>query len=181
MTTVLLVAVVLLTLLVVADLALTLAIVRRLRAQPAGHAVRLTATATDALPVGSAVPAFTVGTLDGGTLSADALGSGRTLLAFTSESCTTCHAELPELQARLAQVAGEGGAAVVSVLADPADPPTLPGAVRDLAALVVETEDDRTLARAFQVSAYPTYVVVDQGRVAEVALSVADLAVPAHR
>ena len=156
------VVVAVLTVIVIGNVVLTMAVLRRL----AAHERKLAALApilgaADGLSPGEALPAFLSETAAGERIDESHLGSGPATVAFFSAHCETCldhapqFAELVEREGvpALAVVAGNGPTA--APLMDALDP--LP-VVRELAL-------DGALTRSFRVDAFPTYFAVDNGHV----------------
>jgi hypothetical protein len=155
----LVVVVVVLGLLVGANLLLTGAVVRRL----AAHERKLGAlgsmiTVPGGLAAGAELPSFTAETVDGRPVDAGFLGDGRGLIAFFSTTCTACLSHAPEFAAAVtagtsgyAVVSGEGGEELLRAL----------GSVP----VVREPAPAGPIVTAFEIDSYPTYFVVEAGRV----------------
>jgi hypothetical protein len=155
----LVVVVVVLGLLVGANLLLTGAVVRRL----AAHERKLAAlgpmiSVPGGLAAGTELPLFTAETVDGRPVDAGFLGDGRGLIAFFSTICSACLSHAPEFAAAVtagtsgyAVVSGEGGDELLRAL----------GSV----AVVRERVPGGPIVTAFEVDAYPTFYVVEGGRV----------------
>jgi hypothetical protein len=157
----LVVVVVVLGLLVGANLLLTGAVVRRL----AAHERKLAAlgpmiSVPGGLAAGTELPSFTAQTDDGRPVDAGFLGDGPGLIAFFSTTCSACLSHAPEFAAvaagtsGFAVVSGEGGDELLGAL----------GSVP----VVRERVPGGPLVTAFEVDAYPTFYVVEGGRVAPV-------------
>nr|BFE56114.1 hypothetical protein GCM10020063_006400 [Dactylosporangium thailandense] len=154
MTTVLLVAVLLLALLTVFNLVLVLGVIRRLRAfegRPDAGPPMLTASA------GTRVGDFTSSTVDGREVSRGGLGS-RALVGFFSTTCPACHERLGDFRAAAARHAGAAfavvvrdGGAVEPMLAGLGDTP------------VVVEDPEGPVASAFAVQGFPAFVLVHAG------------------
>jgi peroxiredoxin len=168
------VAVVALTAFVVLNLALTAAVIRRLRVLNE----RLSPPDPGGLPIGTEVPGFEVTAADGGSLTPAVFTGHETLIAFYSNSCSGCKKEAPEFAATAARFATRD-VQVLSVLtsSDLDEEDLDQRALRDLLAessrLVVD--DEGAIARAFAVIATPSYFTVGaDGRVSGKGLSLAD-------
>lgn len=147
------VAVVILTVLVVVDLALTGAVVRRLR--------QIEASAT---PPGEVARR-------GADVSGKVGSTGRVLVAFFSTTCTGCIDQAPELAARTPELRERGLAVVPVLLAEAPDEHGLRPVLQKTGPVVVQADMHDWLA-AFGVTVVPTYVLVDEGRIAAADLSI---------
>ncbi|HET7012669.1 MAG TPA: hypothetical protein VFI65_02090 [Streptosporangiaceae bacterium] len=158
MQSVLIALVSLLALLAAANLLLTLALARRL-----AEAERLAARGPEPrMPrIGTEVAEFSVPTADGGQLTDAQLRSGRTLLVFSMSDCGPCaalaeelqHAELPTWLGLLVLVgASEGNRALAA-------------AKYPVQAQVGFLPPDGTLTDRFEVDAFPTVVLVEEGSI----------------
>jgi thiol-disulfide isomerase/thioredoxin len=152
-------ALVLLTLLAVGNLALTLALVRRLRA-----GVPAVPTASEPVGVGERIGEFSITTTAGVQLGRDGLFTGTGLVAFLSPSCPPCQEQLPRVLARAAELGDPAGvlAVVVDDMEDPADVAAEVAAFDGVARVVVARTGDR-LTGAFRVDAYPAVFLVGPG------------------
>jgi thiol-disulfide isomerase/thioredoxin len=170
-------SVVLLALLAVVNLALVLRLSKLFRKHTDSQATG--PTSTD-FPVGAALPEFAVTTVAGDALTAADLTSGTVLVAFLSTTCAPCHDSLPKLReaaSELAQIHNGRTLAVVS------SPPHVDHA-RMVAGLPIEAEvvtyaDYQTpVHEAFNVTAYPTYMMFSDGVAVSVSTSVAAVRTP---
>jgi len=144
-------AVVILSVLVVFDLVLTTAVIRRLRAIESTDPRQVIAIA-----VGAAVPDFSAPGLD-----RTALLGRRTLLGFFSTTCAPCATEAPELVRRGERLAGEGIAVVpVLMVSAGTEPGPIAGVLAGAGPLVTEAPGG-PVATAFGAQATPSYVLVD--------------------
>lgn len=140
------------------NLLLTYGVIRRLREH-----TRLLAGIGSAAPMlapGSTVGDFAATTLDGELVSRDAL-SGQTLVGFFSPGCPACTERLPDFVARAATPA-HGRARTLAVIAGGDE--SYAAQREQLAAVarvVVEPERSGPVGRAFGVSAYPVFALVD--------------------
>ena len=183
MNSILAAAVIVLAVLVVLDLALTLAIIRRLRATgtttAAGHAAHETTVDVFASPaIGSAIPLLQVQAESGVPVDTAAFTDGGALVAFAAVGCKPCHDQLPELREVVEARVARGDRALVVVLApepqsEPAD--DFVAAFDGLAPVVVETGP--RLGQAFEIEGYPTYIQFVDGKVDHIAALVGDLPV----
>lgn len=154
----LVVVVVVLGILVGANLLLTGAVVRRL----ATHERKLAKlgplfVVPSGLAAGTELPSFTAETVDGQRVDAGFLGDGPGLIAFFSTTCSACLSHAPEFAtvaagtSRFAVVSGEGGDELLRAL----------GSVP----VVREPAPAGPIVTAFEIDSYPTYFVVEAGRV----------------
>jgi hypothetical protein len=142
-------AVIVLTVLVVIDLALTTAVIRRLRVFEVNAAAARPEVIE--IAIGAEVPDF----------------GRRTLLGFYSTTCAPCAAEAPELVRRGPRLAGDGITVVPVLMVPPGtDPAALAGVLAGAGAVLTEPPGG-PVATAFGAQATPSYVLVDpDGRVA---------------
>jgi thiol-disulfide isomerase/thioredoxin len=166
-----------------ANLMLTYGVIRRLRAHdtalaglsPAGQSDR------DALPVGSALPEFTAVTTDGLEVDSGWLLSG-TVVAFLSPDCRPCQEQLP-LFVRYAAGWPGGPRRVLAVVVGRAEQAgQIERVVGELAGVahVVVASADTPVVDAFRATAFPTFLVIDDGLVAASGHRVAALPAPAR-
>lgn len=155
------VAVVLLAVLCGLNLAMTLAVVRRLRRQ----AERATEDAVR-LPPGVPVPEFSAVTVAGRVVARSDLTGARAMVAFLAANCPPCHEQVPAFVAYARSVPG-GAAQVLAVVVGGTDAETAELA-RDLegTAEVVLEPVAGPLQKAFSVTGFPTFYVLDEtGRI----------------
>ncbi|MCZ7418848.1 TlpA disulfide reductase family protein [Verrucosispora sp. WMMA2121] len=159
------------------NLALSAAIIRRLRDQPTNGGQ---AGAQGILAAGEAVPQFRSRTHDGQPVTLTDIAPG-TVVAFFSPTCIPCQQALPGF---LEQVAGDRGAPVrsLAVVVGPAD--QADDMVSRLAPVtrVVLPTDSEPLVRAFEVTGFPAFFLMDDDHVVRASghsLSVLPLAVAA--
>ncbi|OZM83238.1 hypothetical protein [Pseudonocardia sp. MH-G8] len=154
----LVVVVVVLGIMVGANLLLTGAVVRRL----AAHERKFAALGPmlgvpGGLAAGADLPPFTAETVDGRSVDAGFLGDGPGVIAFFSTTCAACLSHAPEFAAvasgtsGLAVVSGEDGDELLSALGS--------------TPVVRERESGGPIVTAFEVDTFPTYYVVEGGRV----------------
>jgi hypothetical protein len=172
---ILLAAVVVLAALVLLDLALTLAVIRRLREQ----AEKRTAAPVDPFVqqlLGRQVPEVSTVATDGTEITAKWLRDAG-FVAFVATGCGTCHDELPQLRAHLEQRRSAGARSLVVVEGDGDD--ELVTVLQDVVPVVVESygEDERPLLGGFDVNGFPTYLELEGGTVTQVLMTMADVPV----
>lgn len=151
----------------VLDLLLTLAVVRRLREVGTRlSALERSSSALEPslLPVGASVPEFSAVTAAGEPISEQALGGGRSLIAFLQQGCGPCRELVPDLKAYLAGPAGEGQRLLAVVTGEDDGADGLAGELQGLAT-IVRGVDARPVASAFAVRGYPTLYAVAEGRI----------------
>lgn len=158
-------AVVLLAVLVLLNMSVTAAMVRRLRHVEEG---RQRPPDLGGLAVGAEVPAFEATAVDGHPLTAEALSDRRTVVAFYSTSCEGCRVQAPGFAAEAKRLAAEGTQVVsVLMLMGGARDGDGPDGLRDLLAsaghLVVE-DGVGALATSFEARATPSYFAVGPDR-----------------
>jgi len=161
------VVVALLALLTLANIALTVAVIRRLAVHERKLAQLHSFPAPGGLGPGTPVPSFLAERHGGGRVDETHLAPGPAGVAFFSASCEACAAHAPEFARvgvpKLAVLTGEG-----------------PGAATILEALgdvpvVREAEVGGALATAFRVDTFPTYFAVEHGHVMAAAGSADEL------
>lgn len=156
---------------VVVNLVLTLAVVRRLRAGVPGP-LRVTDVG-DGPELGAPVPTGTLAEVGG--LDPAALVRGATLIAFVASGCKPCHDQLPALRSVVLARSAAGQRAVVVVQALDDTAAEFTSAFDGLATVVVD--QDARVAHDFGVEGYPLYVECEDG-VARA--TVAELRAPAR-
>lgn len=155
-------AVVLVGAIAVVDLVLTVGVVRRLREHTAElTALRGPAAGAD-LPAGSPVGDFTATSVTGRPVTRGTL-TGSALVGFFSQGCPACAEQLPDF---VAHAAGGAVPALAVVAGDPAGVTETVQALRPVATVVVEPADG-PVQRAFAVAGFPTFVLVEDGVVAD--------------
>lgn len=163
------------------DLILTLGVVRRLREHTA-TLERLLQTGV-ALPpglpkVGATVGEFTARTLDGEDISRSSL-SGETLVAFFSPGCGPCEEKLPGFLEHARGRIG-GPRLILAVVAGGDDGGEMAAALREVARVIVEAGYEGPVAKAFQVTEFPAFCLVDsEGTIVAAEGDVTRLALPA--
>ena len=156
------VAVVLLAVLGLVNLALVLTVIHRLRTGTTSEPAHF---GPPQLPVGSKAPEFSAVTTVGQPRSlADLLGS-RSLVGFFSPGCHPCHAQLPEF-ARVAKTIPGGASQVLAVVVGEAGDAAEFAVGLDGAAAVVVESRHGPLADAFSAKAFPSmYLIGSDGRI----------------
>jgi hypothetical protein len=155
-------AVVVLTVLVVVDLVLTTAVIRRLRTYESGGGSVGAPPETIDLAVGAEVPEFA-----GDGVDRAALHGRRTLVGFFSTTCQPCTTEAAELVRREPGLTAAGITAVPVLMMNGGTDPNGLAAVLAGAGPVVAEPPGGAVATAFGAKATPSYVLVDpDGRVA---------------
>lgn len=177
MTSFVLVAVGLLSILVLLDLTLTFAIIRRLRVHT-GKLDELEKTFQPqlGLAVGEVVPDFETSTITGESVTRELLVRRGGVVAFLSTQCDACREQAPALEAYLRASQAAGGSALVVVTTDNGESAVdLVGPVYEKVSVVTEA-DQGPVQRAFQVTAYPCiFLISPEGTVAAAAFRVEDL------
>ncbi|HEY1322360.1 MAG TPA: hypothetical protein VGF32_19035 [Streptosporangiaceae bacterium] len=148
----------LLAVLVAANLLLTLALARRL----AGVERLAARGAEPRMPrIGAEVAAFSVAAFGGGRLTDAPLRSGRTLLVFSMADCGPCAALAEELH-RTELPAGLG---LLVLVAAGEDDQALAAAKYPASAHIGFLPPDGSVTERFEVDAFPTVVLVEDGRI----------------
>lgn len=164
MTTALLVAVLLLTVLTVFNLVVVLGVVRRLRSYETRLGDLAEPPPVSTATLGEPVADFTASTQDGRVVDRASL-TGRTLIGFFSPDCPACHERLGDFQAAAARHAGDVLAVVVD---DGGDATPVVGALNGTGGVTVVIEEpDGPVTRAFGVRGFPAFVLVRDGGVVE--------------
>ncbi|MCO1653686.1 hypothetical protein [Pseudonocardia humida] len=164
------IAVVLVGALCVLDLLLTLGVVRRLREHTELLSAPRTDMSSDVIAAGRRPAAFTAADADGVPVGLDDLAADA-LLGFFTPSCPACTERLPDFLALAARVPG-GRDKVVAVVAGGLGPDgSVAGEAADLVARlggvarVLPEAHDGPVSAAFQVVAYPSWVLMDGAEV----------------
>lgn len=177
------VAVIVVGILCVLDLLLTFGVVRRLREHTELLSVPRTDMSFDVIAVGERPAAFTVADADGVPVGPHDLAADA-LLGFFTPSCPACKQSLPDFLARAARVPG-GRDKVVAVVAGGLGPDGAPaGEAAELVAQLGEVArvlpeaHDGPVSAAFQVVAYPSWVLMDGPQVGASAVGMDQLPSP---
>jgi hypothetical protein len=152
-------------LLAAVNLVFTIGVVRRLREHTAElAALRAGGTGSGggdiALPVGSAIGDLAATSVDGGPVKLDMLGS-RPLVGFFSPHCEPCRERLPAFVAHAADRPDPVVAVVVGTTVETGD---VVAQLRPVATVIVEP-DQGPVQRAFGVTGFPAFVLVEDGLV----------------
>lgn len=158
MTNVLLAVVVVLAIATFGNIFLLFAVIRRLR-----HLQELIVPSAPVPEVGTVVEPFRAEITDGASLTADDFAGGPVLVAILSNTCPSCQA----MAGDLVSLTGQSIAPVVFVVADPQhDSSALLGALDGIERIAVIGHDDPALAAFGGISAFPTVLVLRDGKVA---------------
>jgi len=146
--------------LILLNLSLTMAIVRRLR----HHTEKLAALETrggvpSGLAVGATVPPFTATTLAGDALSHEWLAGGATMVTFLSPHCQACRDKLPQLRSYCEQAVDRELRTLVVITGETEDAADMVTALQGATPLIVEPKDGQ-VATAFQIRGFPSFIVV---------------------
>ncbi|WP_405897608.1 hypothetical protein OG242_08785 [Streptomyces sp. NBC_00727] len=150
--TVLTAAVVVLGLLCLLNLAVSTAVIRRLRLL----GVRMDPAPGAGPAIGGPVPAFDVVADDGTSLDPDFLRGRHTLVAFLSTTCSACVADAPKLALRAAELDASGTRVLVVLLDDGEDARGLRRLLSPVGTLLTG-ENALAFMTAWRVEATPTY------------------------
>jgi thiol-disulfide isomerase/thioredoxin len=154
-------AVVVLAAIVVLNLALTLAVIRRLRVMSAASADPVT-SGPGGPAVGTIAPAFTARGPHGSVVNGPALDARTTLLGFFTTSCDAC-AEVAPTFARHARELGRGGATALAVIeVVGADDPTEMIRMLGSDATVVTEIGPGPVLGEFQPRGTPSFYLIDR-------------------
>jgi hypothetical protein len=141
------------------NLLFTAGVVRRLRE----HTTILDALAGEppvvTRPVGTAVDAFTTTAVDGTAVARDRL-AGLTLVGFLSPRCGPCHERLPEFLDRAGEMPGGRDRVLAVVVGERDDASEMVATLAAVAVVAVERPGGG-LARAFGVTGFPAFALVD--------------------
>jgi cytochrome oxidase Cu insertion factor (SCO1/SenC/PrrC family) len=169
-------SVVLLALLAAVNLALVLRLGKLFREHTDPQATG--AVPTD-FPVGGVLPEFTATTVDGAELAAADLTGGTVLVAFLSTTCVPCHDSLPRLRDAAGELARVHNGRTIAVVSSPphVDHARMLAGLPGEADAVTYTDYRTPVHDAFNVTAYPTYIMFADGVAVSVSTDVP--AVPA--
>lgn len=148
------VAVATLAALVLVDLVLSAAIIRRLRETEA-KLIEMTTPPTSGLPIGATMPEFA--SPDGQVSSTDIAG-GPVLIGFFSAGCRHCPAQAEVLADRAEEIASEGVRVVSVLTVGEGMTDELAPTLTKAGPLIVEG-DQGTVTAAFQVQGTPSFVM----------------------
>ncbi|MFD8556956.1 TlpA disulfide reductase family protein [Streptosporangium canum] len=145
-----------------ANLVLLTALMRRLRGHAEAHAPQ--PVSQPSLPVGSEIGDFETFTLGGGALSAREIAPGA-LVGFFSPTCGPCVEQIPAFLARARTAAGTGLRVAAVVIGDMDAAREMAARLDGVAEVVVESYPG-PVAKAFGITSTPTFVIVEEGKVA---------------
>lgn len=146
---------------VLLNLLLTVALVRRVAALGAAPAAGAPA---GGLPAGAAAPAFTARTPDGVERTRADLGDGPLVLGFFSPTCDACYDHAPHFAELVGRTPGVAAAAVVD--GDAKNSQRLRERIPGDVPVLLARRPANPLLGAYLVDAYPTYTAVVDGTVA---------------
>ena len=170
----------LISVLCVMNLALMIAVTRRVREQGELLA-RLPKARPHAqrLPRGTQVPDFTAVTMTGASRSLADMAGSRALVGFFSPGCPPCHEQLPEF-ARFARAIPGGAGQVIAVLTGAERSAAEFVAELDGVAAVVFEQSGGPVATAFSAPGFPSFYLMDaDGRIEASGMVMEMIAVPA--
>ncbi|WP_433498558.1 hypothetical protein ACQP1K_27350 [Sphaerimonospora sp. CA-214678] len=139
------------------DLILTLGVIKRLRS----HSEILSNRNNEgppAMEVGEEVGRFETSTLDDVRITWEGTREG-TIVAFFSPTCAPCKAKLPNFLEHSRTLRAGDPRPVAVVVGDSADADEFLSALRPVADVVLENHEG-VMAKAFQVTAFPTVLMV---------------------
>ena len=148
---------------VLANLLLTVALVRRVASLGTGTAAPAPA---GGLPVGAPAPAFSALTPDGAERTLGDLGDDPLVLGFFSPTCDACYDHAPHFAELVRRAAGEGVRAAAVVDGDAEDSERLRERIPGDVPVLLARRPANPLLGAYLIDAYPTYTVVVDGTVA---------------
>ncbi len=149
---------------VVVNLVLTFAVLRRLREQDERIAQLAGGAPSRDELIGREPAPFSVVTADGGVLTREELSGGPLLIGFFSSGCEPCHTQAAPFR----QAVTEGqlaGHRVLAVVDGPAGEDRALVALVGAADALIEGAHAQTIAAAFAVTGYPSFVTVSSGRI----------------
>lgn len=150
---------------VLGNLLLTVALVRRVAALGTGATVAN--TPVGGLPVGAPAPPFTAATARGEERSSAELGADPWVLGFFSPTCEACYDHVPHFAELAQRAAAEGVTAVAVIDGDAAASARLREKLpEDVLPTLLAQRPANPFLGTYLVDAYPTYTVVVDGTVA---------------
>jgi thiol-disulfide isomerase/thioredoxin len=157
MTSALLVAVVFLAIVTFGNILLLFAVIRRLR-----NVQELVVPPAVVPAVGTAIEPFQVETVDGASVTTDALADGPVLVAVLSTTCPACK----DLAGTLATLSGPSSAPLVLVVADPGhDGAPMLQALAGMDRVAVVEREHPALTALGGITAYPTVLAIREGKI----------------
>ncbi|SEL42906.1 TlpA family protein disulfide reductase [Nonomuraea pusilla] len=160
-------ALILVGLLALINLVFTFGVVRRLREHTAelaalrGSGVTGVGGTDVALPAGATVGAFETAEVGGRPVSLAAMGE-RPLVGFFSPHCAPCKERLPLFAEHAASRPGGAGEVLAVVVGTPEETSDVVAQLLPVATVVVEP-DQGPVQRAFGVSGFPAFVLLEDG------------------
>ncbi|HLZ57474.1 MAG TPA: TlpA disulfide reductase family protein [Ktedonosporobacter sp.] len=153
----LLVSSILVWIVVIANLVLTLALIRRINASPDPMAGIETG-----LPVGTPAPDFSAKTLEGQTVTlADSIGHPITFV-FVATHCEPCHALLPTLKTLAPQARAAGTTLVLVSDGSQQETEKMMQEVAGQVVIVVAPRHEHSLFNDYQINMTPSYCALDE-------------------
>ncbi|GAA2454810.1 TlpA disulfide reductase family protein [Streptomyces macrosporus] len=143
----------------VLNLVLALGMIRRLKEHTE---VLSNLSGRGSLALGEEVGAFTSTTVDGESVTREAL-AGDTLVGFFSPSCAPCREQLPKFVAYARQMPGGRGRVLAAVVGQGPDAEKMLAELGEVARVVAEKPGGGALSAAFQAIAFPTVLRVSPG------------------
>lgn len=143
--------------LVLVNLLLTGAVIRKLRRLD--KETSLARAVPPGLAVGAEVPAFSALTIADTKVGRDDFAGERTLVGFFSTDCRHCLPKAPVFAAAARDAEAEGVRTLAVVVAGHEEPANLLAALTDEVSVVLESEHG-AMADAFAVSAFPSFFLV---------------------
>lgn len=163
----------LITVLLLLDLLLTVAVIRRLR----DHTSRL--GVLEATPVrrsgpvrGAAFPEFSARTVDGVAVDHGQFGKGQVLIGIFASSCGSCRVHMPEFLQIAKELPRER--VLVLVLGDPDEGDDLVRSARTASRVIVDPEASQ-ITTGLNLPGVPMFLALDNGRITAVGTETADV------
>ncbi|GGY03493.1 TlpA family protein disulfide reductase [Streptomyces tanashiensis] len=141
------------------NLALSLAIVRRLRRQEEQRRT-VDPNSPSGPEVGTDLPAFTTPTLDGEVFTSASLAGGPAALSFITTSCGACDQFVADMPEFAAQIGLDASRIVVVIAGEPVKARQMADQLDGLATVVYE-EAPGDIASLYSITATPTTVITD--------------------
>jgi thiol-disulfide isomerase/thioredoxin len=157
-------AVIVLGVLCLANMALTLAAIRRLREHGELLSQQAQFRPAPRIPPGTPAPEFTAVLTDGDTCSLADLGGARSVIAFLAPRCAPCRTELPEFAEFARRMPGGAAQVLVVLTGGDSEVAEFTAALRGVASVTIEPRRG-PVGRAFSVGGYPTFYLLDENGV----------------
>lgn len=144
------------------DLLLTVAVIRKLRE----HSARLSRVALPdtLLPAGTEVAEASIADGHGEVVDGAWLHTGTKLVVFMSATCSACIDQLADAVAHASGFPGGPDSILIAIAGKDGHSAEIISAFNGIARVVQGSQADSVVS-AFRVSAYPSYFVLDTGRV----------------